>query len=102
LEPRNESAIVDVHTYPPAAHNCPNDPTIKIGFFWKRPHWHAASRRTWDSAANSILEHIAGIDDFEVAEATYQAAVARWPKAIIILRQGARIVHDSRRSRIAK
>jgi hypothetical protein len=25
----------------------------------------------WDSAANSILEHIAGIDDFEVAEATY-------------------------------
>jgi hypothetical protein len=24
----------------------------------------------WDSAANSILEHIAGIDDFEVAEAT--------------------------------
>jgi hypothetical protein len=33
----------------------------------------------WDSAANSILEHIAGIDDIEVAEATYRAAVARWP-----------------------
>jgi len=25
----------------------------------------------WDSAANSILEQIAGIDGFEVAEATY-------------------------------
>jgi hypothetical protein len=54
------------------------------------------------SAANSIVEHIAGIDDFEVAEATYRAAVARWPKANIILRQGARVVHDSRRPRIVK
>ena len=35
----------------------------------------------WDSAANSIVEHVAGIDDFEVAEATYRAAVARWPAA---------------------
>jgi hypothetical protein len=34
----------------------------------------------WDSAANGILEHIAGIDDFEVAQATYWAAVARWPR----------------------
>ena len=35
----------------------------------------------WDSAANSIIEQIAGIEDFEVAEATYRAAVARWPAA---------------------
>src|SRR5262245_30415172 len=35
----------------------------------------------WDSAANSIVEHVAGIDDFEVAQATYRAAVARWPAA---------------------
>jgi hypothetical protein len=48
----------------------------------------------WDSAANSILEHIAGIEDFEVAVATYRA-VARWPKARITLRQGARIVLKS-------
>jgi len=33
----------------------------------------------WDS----IVEHIAGNDDFEVAEATYRAAVARWPAARI-------------------
>src|SRR5262245_53703208 len=46
----------------------------------------------WDSAANSIVEHVAGIDDFEVAVATYRAAVARWPAARITLRQGARVV----------
>jgi len=47
-----------------------------------------------DSAANSILEHIAGIDDFEVAKATYRAAVARWPAARITLRQGARMSEE--------
>jgi hypothetical protein len=30
---------------------------------------------------DSIVEHVAGVDDFEVAEATYRAAVARWPAA---------------------
>jgi len=49
----------------------------------------------WDGAANSIVEHIASIDDFEVAEATYWAAVARWPRARITLRQGARVVMKS-------
>jgi hypothetical protein len=33
----------------------------------------------WDDTGDSIVEHVAGIDDFEVAEATYQAVVARWP-----------------------
>jgi hypothetical protein len=49
----------------------------------------------WDADANSIVEHVAGIDDFEVAEAPYWAAVARWPAARITLRQGARIVHEN-------
>jgi len=49
----------------------------------------------WDCAANSIVEQIAGIDDFDVAEATYRAAVARWPAARITLRQGARVVMKS-------
>ena len=49
----------------------------------------------WDSAANGIVEHIAGIDDFEVAEATYWAAVARWPAGRITLRQGARVAMKS-------
>jgi hypothetical protein len=49
----------------------------------------------WDAAGDSILEHVAGIEDFEVAEATYRAAVARWPAARITLRQSARVVHES-------
>jgi hypothetical protein len=42
----------------------------------------------WDDTGDSIVEHVAGVDDFEVAEATYRAAVARWPAARITLRQG--------------
>jgi len=50
--------------------------------------------RTWPTG-NSIVEHVAGVDDFEVAEATYRAAIARWPRARITLRQGIRVVHDT-------
>jgi hypothetical protein len=35
------------------------------------------------------------VDDFEVAQATYDAAVKRWPAARIMLRQGARVVQDT-------
>jgi hypothetical protein len=49
----------------------------------------------WDDTGGSILEHVAGIEDFDVAEATYRAAVARWPMARITLRQGIRVVHDT-------
>ena len=56
----------------------------------------------WDDIGNSIVEHVAGVDDFEVAEATYRAAILRWPAARITLRQGARVVHDSRRPRVVK
>jgi hypothetical protein len=31
----------------------------------------------WDAIGNSIVERVAGVDDFEVAEAAYRAAVAR-------------------------
>jgi hypothetical protein len=50
----------------------------------------------WDDTGNSIVEHVPGADDFEVAEATYRVAVARWPAARITLRQGIRVVHDIR------
>jgi hypothetical protein len=50
----------------------------------------------WDDTSDSIVEHVAGVDDFGVAEATYGAAVARWPRARITLRQGIRVVHDTR------
>jgi hypothetical protein len=49
----------------------------------------------WDDIGNSIVERVAGVDDFEVAEATYRAAAARWPKARISLRQGIRVLHDA-------
>jgi hypothetical protein len=37
----------------------------------------------WDDAGDSIVEHVARVDDFEVAEATYpRRAIERWPTAI--------------------
>jgi hypothetical protein len=39
---------------------------------------------------------LAGVEDFEVAEAAYRAAMKKWPKAVITLRAGARVIHDSR------
>jgi len=49
----------------------------------------------WDSSGVSIVEHVAGVDDFDVAVGTYWAAVARWPSARITLRQGARVIHEN-------
>src|SRR5262245_1518911 len=57
---------------------------------------HFAFLDIWDDSGDSIVEHVAGVDDFEVAEATYRAAVARWPLARITLRQGARVVYSAR------
>jgi hypothetical protein len=63
---------------------------------------HFAHRIDMLDAAGEIQGHLAGVEDYELAEATWQAAIARWPKAVIILRQGARVVHDSRRPRVVK
>jgi hypothetical protein len=52
--------------------------------------------------AGEIIETIAATDDYELAEATWLAAVKRWPREIIILRQGARVVRDSRQPRIVR
>jgi len=46
------------------------------------------------------VEHIAGIEDYQVALTTYRAAVERWPGTPITLRQGARVLEDSRRLRL--
>src|SRR6266436_2454864 len=45
----------------------------------------------------NILEHLAGLENLIVARAAYRAACERWPNARITLRQGARVVEDSRR-----
>jgi hypothetical protein len=45
--------------------------------------------------AESIIEHVAGVEDYQVALATYRAACERWPGTPITLRQGARVIKDS-------
>ena len=36
----------------------------------------------WTDDGESIVEHLAGVEDFEVALATYRAARDRWPEAV--------------------
>jgi hypothetical protein len=43
---------------------------------------------TWTPDGESIVEHVAGVEDYPVALATYQAACQRWPGTPITLRQG--------------
>jgi hypothetical protein len=56
---------------------------------------------TWTPDGESIVEHFAGIEDYQVALVTYRAACARWPDTPITLRQGDRVIEDSRRVRTA-
>jgi hypothetical protein len=55
---------------------------------------------TWTPDGESIVDHVAGVEDYQVALATYRAACERWPSAPITLRQGARVIEDSRRLRV--
>ena len=52
----------------------------------------------WDDDGQNVIEHLAGVED--IAMATYRAACQRWPNATITLRQGARVIQDSRRLRL--
>jgi hypothetical protein len=63
---------------------------------------HFAHRIDMLDAAGEIQEHLAGVEDYILAEALWLEAIARWPDATIILRQGARVVHDSREPRLVK
>ena len=49
----------------------------------------------WDDDGANLVDHLAGVEDLDVAAATYRAACRRWPKAKITLRQGARVVDKS-------
>jgi hypothetical protein len=55
----------------------------------------------WDADGNSVVKHLADIDDLIVAGATFDAACKRWPGECITLRQGIRIIEDSRQNRVA-
>jgi hypothetical protein len=51
------------------------------------PH-HAHSIDRWDDATGSNLyEHLAGVNDLLLAQATFEAAVKRWPHANTKLRK---------------
>ena len=56
---------------------------------------------TWTLDGESIVGHLAGVEDYQVALATFRAACERWPRTPITLRQGARVIEDSRRLRMA-
>src|SRR5262245_39491060 len=56
---------------------------------------------TWTSDGESIVAHVAGIEDYQVALATFRAACERWPGTPITLRHGAQVIEDSRRLRMA-
>jgi len=58
------------------------------------PHHCPQERR-----AGEVVEHVAGVEDYQVALATFRAACERWPGTPITLRQGARVIEDSRRLR---
>jgi hypothetical protein len=49
----------------------------------------------WTANGESIVEHVAGIEDYQIALATYRAACERWPSTPITLRQGSRVVEAS-------
>ena len=51
---------------------------------------------TWTPDGENIVEHVAGVEDYQVALATFLAACQRWPGTPITLRQGARVIEDSR------
>jgi hypothetical protein len=54
----------------------------------------------WDADGNNVMEHVADIDDLTVAKAIYEATRKQWPGANITLRQGARFIEDSRKTRV--
>jgi hypothetical protein len=58
---------------------------------------HFAHRIDKLDEAGEILEHLAGVEDFQLADSVYRAARKRWPEADLMLRQEARIIHNSRR-----
>src|SRR5262245_46404420 len=53
----------------------------------------------WSSDDAKVIEHLAGVEDFQVAMATYRAACERWPGRTITLSQGARVIESPIRTR---
>jgi hypothetical protein len=50
----------------------------------------------WGSSGGNIIQHIANMNDLELAMAAYEAACKQWPGEIVTLRQGAHIIKATR------
>jgi hypothetical protein len=60
---------------------------------------HFAHRLEMCDRDGEVAEHLAGIEDYLLAIAAYHAACRRWPDAHVKLRQGDRVIADSRQDR---
>jgi hypothetical protein len=60
---------------------------------------HFAHRLDVYGSGDEVVEHLAGIEDYLLAVATYHAACRRWPDAHLKLRQADRVIADSRQDR---
>ena len=69
----------------------------RVGITTRRDFAHRID--LWDASGENILEHLAEVEDFELAMATFRAACERWPGANITLRAGATVIEDARRVR---
>jgi hypothetical protein len=55
----------------------------------------------WDRDGTKIMDHVAGVENLMVAMATYESACRNWPGETITLRQGTRVIEDSRKEGLA-
>jgi hypothetical protein len=75
-------------------------PSLQLEMTTLRAHFAYRIDR-WDISGETIIEHIAGIEDLFVAKAAYEGACQRWPGERITLRQGGRVIEDSSKTRLA-
>jgi hypothetical protein len=61
------------------------------------PHQIQLPYRSLGSRRQHVMDHVAGVENLMVAIATYEAACRHWPGETITLRQGARVIEDSRK-----
>ena len=50
----------------------------------------------WVADGSALEEFVAGVSDYQVATTAYNAAAARWPKSAVTLRQGTRVLSETR------
>jgi hypothetical protein len=55
----------------------------------------------WDHDGHTIMDHVAGSEDLMVAVLAYEAACRHWPGETVTLRQGTRVIEDSRKESLA-